>query len=244
MIQGIYLATQAMTIQTQKQDQVANNLANLNTAGFKQSSLFARAYQRTVADEKLHPYANREIKADECLVDYREGQMRKTGSPLDVMIKGSGFFTAMTSEGVRYTRNGNFALDPDGFLIAFDGSKVLGKEGFIRFDGKGDIRINERGEIYQGEQHKGTLRIADFRKPYRLLREQNTMLRPQLPDNPEIQSAGFTVNQGYLEGSNVELIKNMVAMISSQRAFEADSKALQAQDQTLDKAVNQIGRVG
>lgn len=244
MIQGIYLATQAMSLQAQKQDQVANNLANLNTTGFKQSSLFARAYQRTVADDRLNPYANREIRADECVVDYREGQMIQTGASLDCMIKGSGFFTAMTSEGVRYTRNGNFALDPDGFLITFDGSKVLGKEGFIRFDGEGQVRITEQGEVYQGNEQKGVLRIADFEKPYRLLREQNTMLRPQLPDNPEVASAGFSINQGYLEGSNVELIKNMVAMISAHRAFEADSKALQSQDQTLDKAVNEIGRVG
>ncbi len=243
MIQGIYLSTQAMTLQAQKQDQIANNLANVNSTGYKQGSLFARAYQRTVADDKLNPYANREIRADECMVDYREGQMRKTGAPLDVMIKGSGFFTAMTNEGVRYTRNGNFALDADGFLITFEGSKVLGTEGFIRFDGEGDVRITEKGEVYQGDEQKGVLRIADFNKPYRLLREQNTFFRPQLPDNPEISSAGFAINQGYLEGSNVELIKNMAAMISAQRAFEADSKALQAQDQTLEKAVNQVGRL-
>jgi len=245
MIQGIHLAVQGMTPLMQKQDQIANNLANINTTGFKQSGLFMKAYQKYLADDQLQPFANREIKADEVYVDYREGPMKQTGAPLDLMIKGSGFFTVMTPNGVRYTRNGNFSLDEDGFLVTGDGSRVMGTEGYIKFDElKYGIMVNERGDVFHGDENRGRLRIADFQKPYRLSREGNSCFRPMLPDNPEIESAGYAVKQGFLEASNVNVVKNMVEMISAFRTYEADQKALLAQDQTLDKAVNQVGRVG
>lgn len=244
MIQGISLAQQGMSALVQKQDQIANNLANANTTGFKQSNLFIKSYEKYVNNEKLEPFANREIKADEVYIDYREGRMKKTGNDLDFMIKGSGFFTIMTEKGVRYTRNGNFSLNPDGFLVTSDGSKVMAKNGFIRFhrDG-GRIRINHDGEVLQGEEEMGKLKIVDFKKPYRLLRDGNSYFRPQLPDNPVVKSPGFHIKQGFLEGSNVNAIQNMVEMISAFRNYEADQKALHAQDQTLDKAVNSVGRL-
>lgn len=246
MIQGIKIAVQGMTSLMQKQDQIANNLANVNTTGFKQSGLFTRSYEKYLNNEQLEPYVNREIKSDEVYIDYREGVMKKTGNDLDVFIKGSGFFSIMTPNGVRYTRNGNFSINPDGFMVTSNGSKVMDKEGFIRLnyeDGE-KVRINQNGEILQGNMDKGVLKIVDFKKPYRLLRDGNGCFRPQLPDNPIVQSAGFVVKQGFLEGSNVSAISNMVDMISAFRNFEADQKAMQAQDQTLDKAVNSVGRLG
>lgn len=244
MIQGISLATQGMSALMKKQDQIANNLANINTTGFKQSNLFIKSYEKYLGNDVREPFANREIKADEVYIDYREGSMKKTGNDLDFMIKGSGFFTIMTPKGVRYTRNGNFSLNPDGFLVTSDGSKIMSKSGFIRFhkDG-GKIRINHDGEVLQGDEITGKLKIVDFKKPYRLLRDGNSYFRPQLPDNPVVKSPGYIIKQGFLEGSNVNTIRNMVQMISAVRNYEADQRALQAQDQTLDKAVNSVGRL-
>ena len=246
MIQGITLATQGMTTQMQRQDQIANNLANINTTGFKQSGLFIKSYEKYLSNDEFKPNVNRELKADEVYVDFREGPMKKTGNKLDMMIKGSGFFTVMTPNGVRYTRNGNFSLNADGFLITSDGNKVMGRNGFIRFrlDRNEPIRVNISGEIIQGNEQREILQIVDFKKPYRLLRDGNSFFKPQLPDNPIVKSPGFVVKQGYLEGSNAGPIENMVKMISSFRNFEADQRALQAQDQTLDKAVNSVGRIG
>lgn len=244
MIQGISLATQGMSALMKKQDQIANNLANINTTGFKQSNLFIKSYEKYLDNDNREPFANREIKADEVYIDYREGNTKKTGNDLDLMIKGSGFFTVMTSKGLRYTRNGNFSLSPDGFLITSDGFKVMSKNGFIRFhrDG-GRIRINKDAEVLQGEEVMGRLKIVDFKKPYRLLRDGNSYFKPQLPDNPIVNSPGFIVKQGLLEGSNVSAVRNMVEMINAFRNYEADQRALQAQDQTLDKAVNSVGRL-
>ncbi|MBD3317020.1 MAG: flagellar basal-body rod protein FlgF [Chitinivibrionales bacterium] len=244
MIQGLHIATQGMTTLMQKQDQIANNLANVNTTGFKQSGLFARAYQKYLDDDQQRVFANREVKADEAYIDYREGPSRKTGNTLDLAIRGSGFFTVMSPNGVRYTRNGNFSLNPDGFLINTDGAKVMGREGYIRIDkAKEPVTVTATGKVLQGDEEVGVLKISDFKKPYRLIREGGGAFRPRLPDNPPIESSGFQIKQGFLEGSNVNAIRNMARMITTYRNFEADQRALMAQNETLDKAVNQVGRV-
>jgi flagellar basal-body rod protein FlgF len=244
MIQGIYLASQAMMPLMDKQDQIANNLANINTTGYKQSGLFIKTFQKYLSNDAQQPYVTNEIKPHEVYVDYSEGPMVKTDSRLDVFIKGSGFLTVMTPEGIRYTRNGNLSLNAEGLLTASDGSRIMGKDGFIKInDHGGEITINNQGEIIQDGETLGQLRISDFKKPYRLLREGNNYFTSQLTDNPVIESQGFAIEQGFLEGSNVNVIHNMVDMISAYRNFEADQKALQSQDDTLDKAVNQIGRL-
>ena len=244
MIQGIYTATRGMTPLMQKQDQIANNLANINTTGFKQSSLFIKSYRKYLANDLQQPFANRDIKADEVYVDYREGPMKSTKEPLDLLIKGSGFFTIMTEEGIQYTRNGSFSLSPEGLLVASDGSKVMGTEGFIRVEYDKPVTVTDKGEVLQGDELRGVLKIADFDKPYAMQRCGETRFRPLLPDNPARLSMGCVIRQGYLEGSNVDMIRNMVQMISSYRTFEADQRALLAQDETLEKSVNQVGKVG
>jgi flagellar basal-body rod protein FlgF len=244
MIQGIYLASQAMSPLLDKQDQIANNLANVQTNGYKQSGLFLKTFQKFLADDETRPFVQNEIKSDQVYVDYREGAMVRTEGPMDLFIKGSGFFTVMTGSGIRYTRNGHFSLNDEGVLVTSDGSRVMGNNGFIHIDDeKGPVSINSDGCVIQNDEIIAVLRISDFQKPYRLLREGNGYLKPQLPDNPIVPSQGYAINQGFLEASNVDVIANMVAMISTYRNFEADQKALHAQDETLDKAVNQIGRL-
>jgi|WetSurMetagenome_2_1015567.scaffolds.fasta_scaffold324336_1 flagellar basal-body rod protein FlgF len=244
MIQGIYLASQAMTPLMDKQDQIAHNLANTQTTGFKQSGLFMKTFQKFLSDDENRPFAQNEVKPDEVYIDYREGPMVKTDSDLDVCIKGSGFLTVMTASGIQYTRNGNLSLNAEGLMITSDGSRVMGKDGFIKIDQeKGPVSISEQGDVIQQNEIRDRLRIADFKKPYRLTREGNGFFKPLGPDNPVVSSQGYAIEQGFLEGSNVNAISNMVSMISAYRNFEADSKALQAQDETLDKAVNQVGRL-
>ncbi len=243
MIQGLYTASTGMTALLQKQDQIANNLANSNTTGFKQSGLFTSAYQKLLSNDQNQVFANREIKADEVYVDYSEGTLRQTKSPLDLCIKGSGFFKIMTSDGVRYTRNGNFALSSEGFLVTNDGSKLIGTEGYIRVERDMPVQFTESGEVIQNGESKGVIKIVDFEKPYSMRRCGDSRFAPLNPEALELKSENFALKQGFLEGSNVDVIRNMVQMISSYRNFEADQKALHAQDETLDKAVNEVGRV-
>jgi flagellar basal-body rod protein FlgF len=243
MIQGIYIASMGMTPLMDKQDQIANNLANINTTGFKQSGLFLKSYQKYLANDLQEPNVNREIKADEVYIDYSEGPMKQTNGPLDVCIKGSGFFSVMSGQGVQYTRNGNFSLDAEGYLVTSDGSKVVGKDGYIRVEPEFPVSINEKGEVTQNGQIQATLKIVDFDKPYKMLRCGESRLKPEQPVDSERISDGYVVKQGYLEAANVNVISNMVQMISAYRNFEADQRALLAQDQTLEKAVNMVGRM-
>jgi flagellar basal-body rod protein FlgF len=243
MIQGIYTASMGMTPLMDKQEQIANNLANINTTGFKQSGLFLKAYQKNLENDLHQPNVNREIKADEVYIDYSEGAMRQTNAPLDCCIKGTGFFSVMTGDGIQYTRNGNFSLDPDGLLVTSDGSKVLGKDGYLRVEHEFPVSVNEKGEVVQDGQVRGVLKIVDFDKPYKLLRCGESRFRPEQPSGAERVSAGFVVKEGYLESSNVNVVRSMVEMISTYRNYEADQRALWAQDQTLDKAVNMVGRI-
>jgi flagellar basal-body rod protein FlgG len=243
MIQGIYTASTGMTALAQKQEQIANNLANVNTTGFKQSGLFTIAYQNLVKDDNDRVFANRDIKADQVYVDYSEGSMRQTNGDLDLCIKGTGFFKLITDEGVRYTRNGDFSVDAQGLLVTDDGSKVMGTEGFIRVEPNERISITETGEVIQNGYSKGFLKVVDFQKPYELRRTGNSRFAPVNVEAVELQSQGFLVRQGYLENSNVDMIRNMVHMISAYRNYESSQKALHAQDETLEKAVNQVAQV-
>jgi len=160
------------------------------------------------------------------------------------MVRGSGFFTVMNPEGVRYTRNGNFSVAKDGFLVTGEGDKVMGRDGFIKLEPNGGrVRVNADGEVLQGNESRGTLRIADFKKPYSLSRSGNSLFYPTAEKTPVMESPGFEITQGFLEGSNVSPIRSMVEMIGAYRNYEADSKALQAQDETLEKAVNVVGKL-
>ena len=232
-----------MTPLMDQQDQIANNLANINTTGFKQSGLFVKSFNTFLENDQLQPFNNSDMRVDDVYIDYREGPMKKTGEPFDLYLKGRGFFTIMTDEGVAYTRNGNFSLDREGFLVTSDGSKIMAEDGYIRVDREQEITINEDGEILQGGEQRAVLKITDFDSPYTFRRTGESRFIPLVPGTPGKESPGFSVRQGYLEGSNVDMIRNMVQMISSYRNFEADQKALQAQDETLDKAVNQVGKI-
>jgi flagellar basal-body rod protein FlgG len=243
MIQGIYIASTGMTALAQKQEQIANNLANVNTTAFKQSGLFTSAYQNLVQNDLRQVFANREIKVDTVHIDYSEGTMRQTNGDLDLFIKGSGFFKVMTDDGVRYTRNGNFSLDRQGILVAEDGSKIMGTEGFIRVEPNEKITISETGEIIQNGYSKGFIKIVDFQKPYEMRRCGNNYFAPVNVEAVELQSQGYLLRQGYLESSNVDMIRNMVQMISAHRNYEASQKALHSQDDTLEKAVNQVANI-
>jgi flagellar basal-body rod protein FlgG len=194
-------------------------------------------------DDTDRVFANREFKVDEVYIDYSEGTMRRTGDDLDLLIKGTGFFKLMTPDGVRYTRNGSFSIDNQGLLVTDDGSKVMGTEGFIRVEPNEKITITETGEVMQNGSSKGVLKVVDFQKPYDMRRCGNSRFAPVDTEAVELKSEGYLVRQGYLESSNVDMIRNMVQMISAHRNYEADQKALHAQDDTLDKAVNQVGSI-
>jgi len=218
---------------------VANNLANLNTVGFKKDGVFLRMV--LTAEQALGPEGE-VSEASMVLTDYSEGTLTETGRPFDLALRGDGFFTVEAPEGLRYTRAGNFTLSPEGVLVTSDGYPVLGENGPLVIEGT-QVSIGEDGEVSVDGEVVNRLLITDFAKPYALRKVGHGLFAPRSEDVVGTVAEHAVVRQGFLEGSNVQAMEEMVRMIALHRQFELDQRAVQVQDETLNKVVNDAGRV-
>jgi flagellar basal-body rod protein FlgG len=183
------------------------------------------------------------IHVDGIKTNFEQGQLHPTENPFDFAIQGNGFFAIETPNGTRYTRNGEFTLDSEGYLVTKEGYKVLGENGQIRLEGK-NITVNENGEILNNEEYVDKLQLIDFKDHSRLFKEGDGLMNirnEEFTDNA-IEANG-TVNQGFIEGSNVNSVKQMVEMITVLRSYEASQRLIKSHDELLSKSVNEIGRV-
>lgn len=238
MIKGIYTSAASMAPRMFRQEVAANNLANINTAGFKKDRFFLRTLVQ--ADQTL---SQQETGiAGQIITDYEEGPLNHSGNPLDLALRGEGFFTVDTPQGVRYTRNGHFALNTDGQLVTSEGFVVLGEDGPVEIHGE-HVLIGENGEITVDGNVVDRLLITAFEKPYNLKKLGNSLFVPRSEGEAEGIAEHVVVRQGFLEGSNVHAVEEMIRMISLSRNYESDQKAIQYQDEALGKAVNEVGRV-
>ncbi len=186
---------------------------------------------------------NTGVHVSEIFTDFSQGHLDVTGNPLDLAIQGKGFFAIEIRGEERYTRDGSFTIDKDGFIVNKDGHRLLGEEGYITIDDD-KISVNERGELYSGENFVDRIKILDF-TDYKALRKEEdsyyTLLTEDWPDN-DIEFEGI-INQGYLEASNVNSIKEMVEMINLLRSHEASQRLIKAHDELLGRAVNDIAKI-
>lgn len=191
-------------------------------------------------------------------VDHSGGQMKYTGNQNDISIFGEGYFAVQTPDGTRFTRSGDFMVDKEGFLVTPQGHFAMG-QGVNNNNQKGPIQVgvnefhvNHFGEIYaQQPDQNGVMRdvlidqmvVADFADKDKLFREQGNLYRVEEGDqNNIIIPDNYRIAQGYVEQSNASITTEMVKMIDSYRIFEASSRVLRAQDQTLRQTVNEVGR--
>ena len=236
---------------------IANNLANVNTTGYKRDQLAFRdtfamyahdqvmEAQAHVRQEKLLPDPQHVAKPRIAYAktDFEQGALKITGAPLDVAISGNGFFKVQTPQGEFYSRNGHFRMTAEGLLITEQGFPVLGDGGEITIPpGYKQINIAESGEIYADGALVGQIGIVDVDNPVNLEKLGGNMYRPRPgTEVAEIEAEGI-VAQGYLEVSNVNAVYEMVNMIEAQRQYEAFSKVMQTAD-TIDKeAYNKLGK--
>jgi flagellar basal-body rod protein FlgF len=226
MDRGLYIAASGMLAEQIRQDQIANDLANASTPGYKAD----RTAQRTFNDLLLANSAtgatvgpqSTAVQVDTIETDFTPAPLRQTGEPLDFAISGDGFFAVQTARGVRYTRNGQFGLDAQARLVTARGEPVLDANGraITATDGKVDPR------------RLGVFNVTNPRK------EGDSLVA----GNAAGAAAG-SVQSGALEGSGADPARSMVDMIASMRAFEAGQKVIQTIDETLGKAVTQVGAV-
>ena len=224
MERGLYIAASGMVAEQMRQDQIANDLANSSTPGYKAD----RVTQRAFADLLLSNTATGQaigglttgVAADRMVTDVAPQPLRDTGEPLDLAIAGDGWFAVETAQGTRYTRNGQFTAAGDGTLTDQLGNRVLGRNGQ-------PIRVDASGRV--DASAVGVFAVADPAKQGENL----------FSGTAAGQAAG-SVRAGALEGSGVDPARTMVDMIASFRAFEAGQKVIQAIDESLHKTATQV----
>jgi len=233
---GLYIAASGMLAEQVRQDQIANDLANASTPGYKPD----RAAQSVFGALLLQ---NRQSGAQVGLgvqlgsIDavMGDGSLQQTGNPLDVALHGDGFFAVQTPDGTRYTRNGQLALDAQGRLVTTAGQLILGTNGQPITVGRADgMSIAQDGTVRSGTNVVGQIAIVSLTNA---VKQGDNVFT----GNPGAKPAETTVEQGYLEGSGVEPARAMVDMIVSLRAYEASQRVLHAIDDTLGRAVNSVG---
>ncbi len=257
MVRGLYTAYTGMINQQYRLDTITNNLANSATTGYKREGATSKAFDEVLAikvKDSSEAFINKGIgnmslgvKIGENYTDYSQGSFRETGNTYDLAIEGNGFFSISFTnkngeETTKYTRDGSFTIDSEGALRTKDGDYVLGQGGqiYIPTDAS-DVAINSTGEIFADGEYIDTLDIVDF-EDYNYLSKYGENMYDAV-DGANMTEAAGKVNQGYLEASNVNVVSEMVEMITISRAYESSQKAIQSIDTMVDKSVNEVGRV-
>ena len=236
---------------------ITNNLANVNTTGYKRDLLsFRDTFMMYAHDQIMEPQMN--LRSEKLFpephhvsrtriayakTDFEQGSLKITGAPFDVAITGEGFFKVATPQGEFYTRNGHFRLTAEGQLITEQGFPVLGDGGEIVVPaGVKNFAITEDGSIFGDGVLVGQIGIVDVSDRLNLEKLGGNMYRPRAGAEVEEIDAEGTIAQGFLESSNVNPVYEMVNMIEAQRQYEAYSKVIQSTD-TLDReAITKVGR--
>jgi flagellar basal-body rod protein FlgF len=264
MIRGLYTSAWSMLANSKKLDVITNNMANVNTTAFKKDTVvfesFPSLLTKRINDTKSpgNPSANigtMQLSSDvgELFTYYTQGQLVQTGSKLDFAIRddnsGQSASPAFFTIGVInpkdntmsefYTKDGSFVVNTNNQLVTKDGNLVMGQKGPITL-ASGDFSVNEQGEIIQNGILVDKLRIAQFSDPAQLRKYGNNLIQNS---GSEVADFKGIISQGYSEQSNVNVVSEMVDMITVMRAYEANQKILQAQDDTLQKAANEVGVV-
>jgi flagellar basal-body rod protein FlgG len=227
-----------------RQDVIANNLANASTPGFKGDIAVGEAFKDmllsdTSTGERLGPLSTGAHIAD-IAINLKGGTIRHTGGELDVAIDGPGWMQVQTQAGTAYTRNGALTTNVQGQITTAQGDPILGTNGQpIVVDGtRGHVAISPTGVVTADGRAAGQIALTALQDA-----SVKKLGDSYVTGTPNTAIAGGQVAQGYLENANVNSVEEMVDLIVNMRTYEAGQKAIRAIDDTLDKAVNQVGRV-
>ncbi len=230
MDRGLYLAASGMLAEQVRQNQIANDLANASTPGYKSDRTMQQSFGSMLLGNSMTGQAigsqTTAVEVTKEVTDFSPQPVKDTGEPLDFAVVGDGFFALQTANGTRYTRNGQFTANAQGQLVTAVGDEVLGRNGqalTLGADGKVDPR---------------KLNVVLLTNP----RKGGDNLVTGTVGRPAGQVAG-QVRSGALEGSGADPTEAMVDMIASMRAYESGQKVIQTIDSTLAKASTDVGRV-
>jgi flagellar basal-body rod protein FlgF len=260
MTKSIYTPLSGAIAQERVLEMIANNLANVNTVGFKGDRVSFTVLEPEPEKNYANPLppANYKVSVEQMMHlkgneisyvgvadqvrDQAQGAAIETKNPTDIMIEGSGMLGVNTPDGIRYTRNGSLAVSKDGLLVTKEGMPVLGEKGNIAL-GAATFQINDSGEVWQNNKMVDRIALYEFDDDTMLERAGTNLFFYGGPDEARQQVKFANVRQGYLEGSNVNAIKNITDMIIAHRSYEAYQKAVKNYDSMMEKSSNTIGEV-
>ncbi len=257
MLKEIYTAAMGMLPQQTRLELTANNIANANTTGFKRIGVFEQSLIE--ARENLLNNKGEAEQADPPLdqyTDFSTGSFQKTDNPLDLSLDTKGFFVLSDEDGNEtFTRSGHFQINERGVVVNDSGKALQSDKGDIVVDpgqqtaGLANdktamsISINANGEVYANNQYLGAVQVVSVDNPQTLQRTNGMEFQAgDTTDYRYLSPTEVNVKQGFLEGSNVNIINEMVTMIQLQRSFEMGQKVITTNDGTLEKSID-IGRV-
>ena len=264
MVKGLYTAYTGMVNEQNRMDIMTNNLANASTVGYKKEGSTSQSFNDVltvkIKDQSVGMrnvqkigIKNPGVKIGENYTDYTQGSFRITDNTYDLALAGDGFFAIeFTNKAgetdTKYTRAGQFTLNKDGYLVTEEGDYVLDTQNRrIRLNTLLDSKITDDGTIYQNNQAVARIQVTDV-EDYDYMEKYGWI--PHACPNPCKSSSGAKtttadaqVKSGYLEMANVQIVSEMVNLISITRAYESNQKVVQTIDGTLDVAANQIGKL-
>jgi flagellar basal-body rod protein FlgF len=233
-------------------DVVANNIANIDTTGYKTDRAAFSEYLMTgAANERFSGQDRRMsfVQDRATWIDYGPGSISRTGDPLNVAIDGKGYFVVQTPRGQRYTRNGAFSVDATGNLVTSDGYQVQGSGGAITFQPNDhDIIISENGIVTVREgastidTQRGKLQLVDFARPQALQKDGSSTFAAPNGVNPDPAPLNTRVMQGAIEKSNVNAVAEMARMIQITRSYSDIASILQQQGDQRRNALQQLSQ--
>lgn len=269
MIRGLYTSAWSMLADSKKMDIISNNLANVNTNAYKKDTVvfesFPSVLTKRINDTRSPSNPTGDIgtmqlsdDVGEVFTYYNQGSLIKTDNKLDLSIqdntgvgtdgtqqKNEAFFTVGIPDAngnleEYYTRDGAFKIGPDKQLQSRDGYIVMGENGPISLEND-SFSVESDGSIVQNGTTLDKLKIKEFTDTSTLRKYGSNLVKTT--DQTQEKDFSGTIQQGFVEQSNVNVVKEMVDMITVMRSYEANQKMIQAQDGTLEKAVNEVGSV-
>ena len=254
MIYGLYLSATGVMTNSYRQDVIANNLANVETTGFKRDVISFQ--QRLTEAQVLRRFRETNPVLDQIgggmlmaptTVDRTQGEFEETGNNLDVAIEGRGYFAVRDGDQTRLTRDGRFAIDDDGFLVMANGTgnRVLDRRlRPIQLDGRapGAITVGEYGELTQAGAPVAQLGLFDVPDLTKLTKRGGNLLA-YADDTTKLPPAPARTRNGVIERSNVDPTTELAALMDAQRQLEANANMIRYQDAALGKLVNEVGKI-
>jgi len=246
-----------MLLQRRKMETITNNITNAETTGYKKEFNVAHSFDevltRRINDthtgtgvpgresvRRLVGPLNLGTQVDQLYIDFAQGSMEGTERSTDLALVGDAFFVIQTEDGERYTKAGHFYINNDGYLIDGEGQFLLGNNGPIYVGGL-NFTVDTNGNVYTPEGLSDTIRVVSFEDNEQLRRQGSNMYysleEPMAAANP------YTIAQGFLEMSNVDIGREMVDMLAMYRTYETNQRMITMIDETVGKAVNEIGRL-